>query len=161
MVPSTLFCPHCGYNLTGLTKNRCPECGREFDPAIISQPFYRSMRPISFWRVAARCLVLVVGTWGVVALLILLRLHEVVTVALVIAVLLVGVPAVSIWNAQHMARRMAMSRAMRRGASRVMDLFQTDIDETRYVQDWSALLVLLQLILTWGSLMIRAVCALL
>jgi hypothetical protein len=161
MVPSTLFCPHCGYNLTGLTENRCPECGREFDPAIISQPFYRSMRPISFWRVAARCLVLVVGTWGAVALLILLRLHEVVTVALVIAVLLVGVPAVSIWNAQHMARRMAMSRAMRRGPSQVMDLSQTDIDEARYVQDWSALLVFLQLILSWGLLMVRAVCALL
>lgn len=151
MVPSTLFCSHCGYNLTGLTENRCPECGRAFDPALISQPFYRSMRPISFWRAAARCLVLVVGAWGVVALLIALRLHRIVTASLVIAVLLLAVPAVSVWNAQHMARRMALSRAMRRGASRVLDLFQTDIDETRYVQNWSALLVLLQLVLTWGA----------
>ncbi|MBN1513830.1 MAG: hypothetical protein JXB13_17575 [Phycisphaerae bacterium] len=151
MVPSTLFCLHCGYNLTGLTENRCPECGHAFDPALISRPFYRSMRPISFWRVAARCLGLVIGTWGVVALLILLRLHRVATALLVIAVLLLAVSAVSVWNAQHMARRMALSRAMRRGPSRVMDLFQTDIDETRYVQDWSALLLFLQLILTWGS----------
>lgn len=26
-------CIHCGYNLTGLTEPRCPECGREFSPA--------------------------------------------------------------------------------------------------------------------------------
>jgi len=25
-------CAKCGYNLTGLTENRCPECGTPFDP---------------------------------------------------------------------------------------------------------------------------------
>jgi hypothetical protein len=27
-----LICPQCDYNLTGLTKCRCPECGAAFDP---------------------------------------------------------------------------------------------------------------------------------
>jgi len=28
-----LVCEHCGYSLVGLTSNRCPECGEEFDPS--------------------------------------------------------------------------------------------------------------------------------
>src|SRR5436190_1334614 len=31
-----LLCEHCGYSLVGLTTtNRCPECGEEFDPAVL------------------------------------------------------------------------------------------------------------------------------
>jgi hypothetical protein len=29
---SSIFCRHCGYNLSALPQNRCPECGRPFDP---------------------------------------------------------------------------------------------------------------------------------
>lgn len=29
----TLYCPKCGYNLTGLTQERCPECGGWFSRA--------------------------------------------------------------------------------------------------------------------------------
>jgi hypothetical protein len=27
-------CQKCGYNLTGLDRNRCPECGTKFDPHV-------------------------------------------------------------------------------------------------------------------------------
>jgi hypothetical protein len=30
----TMYCKGCGYVLDGLPENRCPECGREFDPNI-------------------------------------------------------------------------------------------------------------------------------
>ncbi len=31
------LCPHCGYNLRGLTRDRCPECGRPFERARLSE----------------------------------------------------------------------------------------------------------------------------
>lgn len=35
-----IVCPVCGYNLTGLTSTRCPECGKQFtlDELLASQP---------------------------------------------------------------------------------------------------------------------------
>ena len=30
-----MYCPHCSYILDGLPVNRCPECGRTFDPTDI------------------------------------------------------------------------------------------------------------------------------
>jgi hypothetical protein len=37
---SALVCPTCGYNLTGLTDTRCPECGTQFtlDQLVANQP---------------------------------------------------------------------------------------------------------------------------
>ena len=37
---STVCCPNCGYNLTGLTESRCPECGSKFtlNELLASQP---------------------------------------------------------------------------------------------------------------------------
>lgn len=30
--PETMRCLNCGYDLRGLSENRCPECGRPFEP---------------------------------------------------------------------------------------------------------------------------------
>ena len=33
-----LFCQRCGYNLKGLTSNRCPECGKSLETVRLSEP---------------------------------------------------------------------------------------------------------------------------
>jgi len=46
------FCESCGYNLRGLTGDRCPECGSEFDPdalPIAQIPWLRRSR-IGVWK---------------------------------------------------------------------------------------------------------------
>ncbi len=41
----TFRCTSCGYELRGLTENRCPECGTGFDPADQSEIAARVGRP--------------------------------------------------------------------------------------------------------------------
>lgn len=41
--PTSMYCRQCGYQLAGLSENRCPECGRGFDPAD-RRSFARSAR---------------------------------------------------------------------------------------------------------------------
>lgn len=43
----TRYCQNCGYVLDGLPENRCPECGRAFDPA--SDRTFRVARPLPRW----------------------------------------------------------------------------------------------------------------
>jgi rubredoxin len=45
-LPDERFCPRCGYYLHGLAENRCPECGRTFDPNELTPP----PRPITEQR---------------------------------------------------------------------------------------------------------------
>jgi hypothetical protein len=46
---SGLCCLHCQYNLTGLTENRCPECGSEFDPDALRRILSGQPQPIPGW----------------------------------------------------------------------------------------------------------------
>ena len=58
-----MYCRKCGYVLDGLDKNRCPECGREFDPN--NQATYK-VTPLRF---DIRC---ILGRVAIVALAALL-----------------------------------------------------------------------------------------
>jgi hypothetical protein len=54
-----LLCPQCGYNLRGLVKYRCPECGSPFDPVKLTAgaiPWFHRQglgRVSAFWRTVA------------------------------------------------------------------------------------------------------------
>ncbi len=44
------LCPKCGYNLTGLSRPRCPECGQVFDWTEVRRQYLFSPFPITFWH---------------------------------------------------------------------------------------------------------------
>jgi len=71
---ATLYCPACGYNLTGLPEHRCPECGEAFSPADLrlkillrSQLSRRAVLfffwavPAGFWILSVLCCLLAIG----------------------------------------------------------------------------------------------------
>ncbi|MFH1748106.1 MAG: hypothetical protein ABIG44_13805 [Planctomycetota bacterium] len=47
---SDLECPHCTYNLTGLSEYRCPECGEPFDPDELARLSGREAVPTTPWE---------------------------------------------------------------------------------------------------------------
>lgn len=48
---ASIYCRHCGYQLFGLSENRCPECGQPFDPTN-RRTYRKSLRRWTFRRVA-------------------------------------------------------------------------------------------------------------
>ena len=60
-----LFCHGCGYALIGLPGNRCPECGRDFDPAnphtFLTHPRRVALRRIIRIVLVLLCLALAPG----------------------------------------------------------------------------------------------------
>jgi hypothetical protein len=50
--PAHLICPTCGYNLTGLTRHVCPECGSAFDPEMLLEMPEIATREM-VWRMIA------------------------------------------------------------------------------------------------------------
>lgn len=114
-----LHCPHCGYDLTGLTEYRCPECGRGFDenalrraaawaPVTFAQAVFRLL-PISvtsgvagvFGILPFSCLAMV---WDGRALLMLWVLCTIVAFALM-----------GLNRTHEMARQMTIARSAARG----------------------------------------------
>jgi hypothetical protein len=62
-----LRCPRCDYLLQGLVKNRCPECGRRFDPIGLIRAGQVSERVKSGWYARG----VVVGLIGAFVLLLI------------------------------------------------------------------------------------------
>src|SRR4029078_9994514 len=51
---NALHCPSCGYNLTGLPEDRCPECGVEFNPLELREAISRRANRSAFWTVVLK-----------------------------------------------------------------------------------------------------------
>ena len=57
-----LRCPRCGYNLTGLAEDRCPECGEAFDRELLRMIAEGRPGPIPGWDDVANPVVAFCGT---------------------------------------------------------------------------------------------------
>jgi len=112
----TFFCPNCGYNLTGLPENRCPECGREFDPAQLAQQRRADARIggviLRVLLVPALCVI-----WGVVVGSMIDHMKSTGEKVLILTSCAIGLGLLifAIVTSKKVARRLALTRAIRRG----------------------------------------------
>jgi len=106
---SGLFCPNCDYNLTGLSDDRCPECGVSFNPFELQRMVQSAAKPITTATLAVR--VLWPGlAFGVLIWLSALLDHEWLFGTWVLAVIVV-VPV----NTYHTAQQVLASLRVRAG----------------------------------------------
>ncbi len=109
----TLYCPTCGYNLTGLADNRCPECGKAFDPRQVGlQQASRSRvdlpDDVTMVAVAAWLFVLPMLYWALAAGLAWLWGID----AVMLLVLLLLAAPFMLMVARRLCRRIAFTRAL-------------------------------------------------
>lgn len=108
---TTLFCPKCDYNLTGLTECRCPECGTPYAPEEIQAYAGKALKPITF-PIAVFQLV-----WPPVVFGFLYSMLVVTRLWWLWATLMVVTLVYSMVNATELGHRIAASLSIRRGGS--------------------------------------------
>ncbi len=146
---STLHCPHCGYNLSNLPEDRCPECGKPFDRAKLITQTRSGMRPIQLREFVFR-LAMPPGVF-LIGLLILGLLSSTHIEALIPIGVVVSVLAGLFWliaglaNAINLARRLAANHDLRAERTR------TDSERSAFVFFVSAGLWLCQFAIGFGG----------
>jgi len=88
----TLYCPTCGYNLTGLSEHRCPECGAGFDPAELTRR--RDEDDAGVVKSAIAVLILFPILWAVVAIIIMVPMSLLISFTPVYISIICGVATV-------------------------------------------------------------------
>jgi hypothetical protein len=141
----SLLCPNCAYNLIGLTRNLCPECGRGFNPDQIRDLQRDEPRPISAGELLKRtCLPMPFGFC-----VLLFILDDPFLKLLLVPVVLI-VPFWCGMTAHSCAERLAVNLTIRKGTPR-----QEWRHHMSVVWIFTAILLCVQLL---GAAAIAAVC---